>query len=151
MPYTSPHQASASFSDLSVGTHTLSVTDGQPGSTPVIYTWTITAPPAPPWPPPVSAPAKPRITSHPAKVTRSRSATFRLADSTPGVTFEYSVDSKILKPSLRPAVYWNLKVGVHIFRVKVVTDSGAASQVVSFTWKVTKYGHHAQGQASGRA
>jgi hypothetical protein len=132
-----PDRGSASFSDLSVGTHTFwLVAKDSRGQTsaPLGYTWTIMAPP----PPKSQLPAKPRITAHPPKVTRSRSAVFRMSSTTPGVSYKYSLDNpRVLKAGKRPATYRNLKPRIHVFRVQAVKD-GKASQIAVFIWKVKR-------------
>ena len=137
---TGPDRGSASFSNLRVGRHTFwLVAKDILGniSAPVNYTWTVTAPPPPPRPP---VPATPRITSHPPKRTHSRTATFRFADSTMGVTFHYRLDGGTFRFG-DPARYARLAYKRHTLRVWA-TKSGRSSNTVTFTWTVLRRHRH---------
>ena len=98
------------------------------------------SPPSPPPPPPPPSPAPipptPRITAHPPSRTTNRSATFRFADSTSGVTYQYQLDHGAFR-SGNPAKYTNLAYQRHTLRVWA-KKNGRASKTISFSWTVAR-------------
>jgi hypothetical protein len=94
--------------------------------------------PIPPKPtPPKPAPA-PRITTHPANVTTSRTATFRYTDAKKGITFKCRLDKKgAWRVCKSPKRYAGLKLGSHSFELGAVLN-GRPTAMTSFRWKVVR-------------
>jgi hypothetical protein len=114
---------------LSAGSHTFSVeakdAAGNIGSS-TSYTWTIDLTPPPP----------PAITSGPAALTTSTSASFSFNDAEPGVTFVCQLDIGVFTSCSSPKAYSGLADGSHTFYVKAMDAATNASSATSYTWTV---------------
>ncbi|GAB4216022.1 MAG: hypothetical protein OHK0022_56640 [Roseiflexaceae bacterium] len=135
-PCTSPQN----YSGLSTGSHTFQVRAVDPAGNadpaPASYTWTID---------PVTVdPADPTttITSQPAAVTTSATATFSFTgsdDATPvgSLTFECSLDGAAFTPCTSPQTYTNLAPGSHLFQVRARDGDGRVDATpASATWTI---------------
>ena len=126
--------------NVAKGQHTLTVRATGPISgtdaTPATRTWTYTDPPAETKPTDTTAPVV-RITSGPAKRTRSRKATFKFR-SEAGAKFACKLDSQRFKPCKSPKTYRNLRVGRHTFKVRATDAAGNVSRVASRSWKILR-------------
>ena len=86
---------------------------------------------------PAAAAPQVKITSKPAKQTRSTNAVFRFTSSVAGSTFSCKIDSKAFAPCPSPKNYTRLKAGKHSFKV-TATAGGRAGNTASYTWKVNR-------------
>jgi Papain family cysteine protease len=92
--------------------------------------------PTPPPPTHYTAPPAPKLTAHPAKSTRSTTATFRFTDSGKGVRFSCSSRRNGAFGSCKsPEQYTKLPYGTRTFRVRA-TDSHGTSKTTTYTWKI---------------
>jgi hypothetical protein len=115
---------------LAGGTHTFSVKAkdavGNSDATPARVTWTIdtTAP-------------NTTITSHPATVTGSTSASFSFTASEAGSTFKCKLDSGSYTNCTSPKTYTDLAAGSHTFAVKAIDAIGNTDATpASFAWTI---------------
>ena len=84
---------------------------------------------------PVVTPAAPHITAHPAKSTRSRTASFRFTDSTKGVRFQARFDNKKTYHFTGKPAKYSQYYKRPTFSVRATTN-GKTTEVASFTWTV---------------
>jgi outer membrane protein assembly factor BamB len=122
----SPYQTG----NLSPGNYTFAVqaTDeaGNVGS--ATYSWTITAPPAPP---------VPSINSGPPPYTNSTSATFTFGSQTSGTTFQCSLDGATPQTCTSPDTVENLTQSNYTFSVYAVDGSGKVNPTpATYSWTV---------------
>ncbi len=125
----------ATFSGLSLGTHTFDVRAvdflGNVDGTPASYTWTID--PLPPGVPPETT-----INSSPNATTSSTSATFTFSSNEPGVTFECKLDSGAFTACTSPQSYSGLAVGSHQFEVRAIDSEALPDPTPAiFAWTIT--------------
>jgi hypothetical protein len=78
--------------------------------------------------------APPTVTSHPAAVTSSTSATFTFAGPA-GATFRCALDSTTFTTCTTPKIYNGAAEGSHTFRVKSVV-TGKESTATTYAWRV---------------
>jgi hypothetical protein len=95
-------------------------------SNPTQYTWTIDT----------VAPSAPSITSKPAAVVASGSASFGFTDTEAGVAFECQLDGAAFASCTGPATYSGLATGQHTFAVRARDAAGNASAATSYSWRV---------------
>ena len=95
-------------------------------------------PPEPPPPPPPDTTApNTRITSGPARTTRSRSATFRFSSTEPGSRFLCQLDKSAFAPCNSPRTYRRLRPGGHKVFVGAVDAAGNVDPTpASRTWRI---------------
>jgi DNA-directed RNA polymerase specialized sigma24 family protein len=84
----------------------------------------------------VRAPPVVRIETHPAKASRSRSATFRFSASESGAKLECALDGADFRPCESPRGYRRLKPGRHRLAVRATGVSLAPSEPVVYTWTI---------------
>jgi hypothetical protein len=117
----------ASYSGLTVGTHTFSVraTDaaGSTDATPASQIWTVEAIAPPPPPSDTTAPDT-SITSGPAANSSASDASFDLASTEPGSTFACKLDSGNWSSCSSPKSYSGLAAGTHTFSVRSTDAAG---------------------------
>jgi hypothetical protein len=126
----------ASYSNLTVGTHTFSVqaTDaaGNTDTTPASQTWTVEAATPPP-PPADTTPPETTITGGPKSNTTATDAGFSFLATEPDSTFACRLDSGNWAVCSSPKSYSGLVVGTHTFSVRATdaagnTDTSPATQ-----------------------
>jgi hypothetical protein len=89
----------------------------------------------------VTAPAAPSITSAPASLVNSNSASFGFSHTETGTTFECSLDSTTAYSSCTsPRNYTSLSEGSHTFRVRALDAAGNVGSPASHTWTVDTIG-----------
>ena len=114
---------------LADGSHTFAVEAvdiSNRTSNPTQYTWTIDT----------VAPPAPSITSKPAAVVASGSASFGFTDTEAGVAFECQVDGAAFASCTSPATYSGLATGQHTFAVRARDAAGNAGAATSYSWRV---------------
>lgn len=79
---------------------------------------------------------KPRITSGPPAVSRSRKANFRITDSQGNVTFRCSLDGARFQICGSSPGFGGLRDGLHVFLVQARTSSGNSSAPTRYAWAV---------------
>ena len=124
-PCTSPFTTAA----LADGSHTFAVEAVDASnrtSNPAQYTWTIDT----------VAPPAPSITSKPAAVVASGSASFGFNDTEAGVAFECQLDGAAFASCTSPAAYSGLATGQHTFAVRARDAAGNASAATSYGWRI---------------
>jgi glucose/arabinose dehydrogenase len=84
-----------------------------------------------------SAASPPKLTSHPPKRTRSRTARFAFGATDHSAKFRCRLDKDTYRSCGSPKVYKHLKPGSHNFAV-LATDGDAKSKPVKFSWKVLR-------------
>jgi hypothetical protein len=113
----------SSYTGLAVGSHTFAVrasdAAGNVDVTPATHEWFVAAAPVDPGP-------ETTITAAPASETTSTSATFAFESSSPGVTFECSLDGSAYTVCATPVTYDALGVGEHTFGVRARSAGGTA-------------------------
>ena len=123
---TSPFTTAA----LADGSHTFAVEAVRRLSTrvsdPTQYTWTIDT----------VAPPAPTLTSKPAAVVASGSASFGFNDTQAGVGFECQLDAAAFASCTSPAAYSGLATGQHTFAVRARDAAGNASPATSYSWRI---------------
>lgn len=124
----------AAINTSTAGAHTFTVvatsSDGKTGS--ISATYTVTARIATD-----VVPKAPKITAHPAKSTRSRSATFKFTDATAHASYKCRLDGAQFKDCKSGIKRSNLSRKTHTFRVEAILN-GRTSKFTSFTWKIHK-------------
>ena len=118
----------ASYSALTLTTHTFQVRGvnlGGAGAA-TTFTWLVTPPPPP----------TPTITATPANPTIATSATFSFADTDAFATFQCSLDAAAFTTCTSPLTYATVTAAAHTFQVRAVNPGGASS-AASFTWTVS--------------
>lgn len=119
----------ASYTSLSAGTHTFSVTAtdslGHTGQ-PTGYTWLIDLTP----------PVAPSIAGGPASPTRSTSASFVFSDSEAGLSFGCRLDGDAFTSCTSPVSYSKLADGRHTFSVRATDRAGNVGSAASYAWTV---------------
>lgn len=96
-------------------------------------------PPPPPPPPPELPKSKPtpKLTAHPAKLSRSARARFAFHVSVEDARFACRIDARPYGACRSPRVYRRLEPGRHVFRVLAVDEDGrAVSKVRRFAWRI---------------
>jgi glucose/arabinose dehydrogenase/Ca2+-binding RTX toxin-like protein len=94
-------------------------------------------PPPPPPPPPDTTPPQTTIVSGPASPTTETSATFSLASSEPGSTFECSLDQGPFAACVSPRTYTGLAVGGHELRARATDAAGNVDPTPAvYTWTI---------------
>jgi hypothetical protein len=78
-----------------------------------------------------------KIDKGPKKKTRKKRARFEFSSTTPGATFECSVDDKGFKPCTSPFTV-KVKRGKHTFQVRAVAGGVADGSPAEHKWKVKK-------------
>lgn len=139
LPCTSPQ----SYSDLSKGDHHFRVraldTAGFADLSPDDYAWTVNA-----------SLLDVTIESRPDAQTDSRTAsfTFRLSDSSSGISVECKLDDALYVActSSGAADYSDLTDGTHIFQVRAVDSTGQAGAADRFSWTVFNVAPQAENQ-----
>jgi len=81
-------------------------------------------------------PPAPTITSSPADLSKTASATFGFSDSEGGVGFRCQFDGAAFTACSSPTLYPSLSDGSHTFRVKAVDAAGNESDTTARTWTV---------------
>ena len=81
-------------------------------------------------------PPKPAITSHPASLTNSKTATFAFSDTESRVSFTCALDAGSFSACTSPMDYSGLADGSHTFQVQAVDDATSTSSENDFTWIV---------------
>ena len=122
---TSPSTTAA----LADGSHTFAVEADSVSnrvSDPTQYTWTIDT----------VAPPAPTLTSKPAAVVASGSASFAFNDTQAGVSFECQLDAAAFASCTSPATYSGLATGQHTFAVPARDAAGNASPATSYSWRI---------------
>jgi peptidoglycan/xylan/chitin deacetylase (PgdA/CDA1 family) len=122
---TSPFTTAA----LADGSHTFAVEAVDASnrtSNPTQYAWTIDT----------VAPSAPSITSKPAAVVASGSASFGFSDTEAGVAFECQLDGAAFASCTSPAGYGGLATGQHTFAVRARDTAGNAGAATSYSWRV---------------
>lgn len=71
-----------------------------------------------------TTPPNTRITSAPARLTRSRRATFRFRSTERGSRFQCRIDRRAWRRCTAPATYRGLTLGVHAFRARARDAAG---------------------------
>ena len=125
----SPCASLFSTAALADGSHTFAVEAvdvSNRSSNPTQYTWTIDT----------VAPPTPSITSRPAAVVASGSASFGFNDTQAGVAFECQLDGAAFASCTSPAAYSGLATGQHTFAVRARDAAGNASAATSYSWRV---------------
>jgi hypothetical protein len=85
-----------------------------------------------------SAPARPRITLHPAPVTVSTAATFKFRLRRHHRRFFCRIDQRRPRPCRSPLRLRNLNMGRHKFSVRALTRSGRRGPTARFRWEVVE-------------
>jgi hypothetical protein len=114
---------------LADGSHTFAVEAvdlSNRTSNPTQYAWTIDT----------VAPPAPTITSKPAAVVASGSASFGFNDTEAGVAFECQLDGSAFASCTSPAAYSGLATGQHTFAVRARDAAGNAGPATSYSWRV---------------
>jgi hypothetical protein len=114
---------------LADGSHTFAVEAvdiSNRTSNPTQYTWTIDT----------VAPPAPSITSKPAAVVASGSASFGFSDTQAGVAFECQLDGAAFASCTSPAAYSGLATGQHTFAVRAREAAGNASAATTYSWRI---------------
>ena len=130
------------YTSLSSTAHVFAVKAQESGgalSSAATYNWTIITTPPPP----------PAISSGPASLTNSTSATFDFSDGEPGVTFLCSLDGAAYTICTSPASYTALGNGAHTFVVEAMDAAGNVSTLATYNWTVNtapSFGTVANGQ-----
>ena len=124
-----------SYSGLADGSHTFQVraidTATNVDPTPASYTWTIDT----------TAPVTSIGPTTPAANTSSSNATFDLASSEAGSTFECRLNGGAFASCTNPATYTGLADGVHTFEVKATDAAGNVdTSPASYTWQIDNIG-----------
>ncbi len=122
------------YTGLAVGWHTFRVraTDaaGNVDDSPASYMWEIQLPPD------TTAPQT-TISAQPPESTTETSASFGLASSETGSTFECSLDNADFAGCTTPKVYSGLAVGSHNFRVRAKDAAGNTDLTpASYSWTI---------------
>jgi glucose/arabinose dehydrogenase len=81
--------------------------------------------------------SRPKLTRHPAKRTKSRTARFGFAAGDDDAEFLCKLDKGPYRKCHSPRLYRHLKPGSHSFAV-LVTDGETESKPVKFSWKVLR-------------
>jgi len=81
--------------------------------------------------------SRPKLTGHPPKRTKSRTARFIFGATDDSAKFRCKLDKDTYRSCRSPKVYKHLKPGSHNFAV-LATDGGAESKPVKFSWKVLR-------------
>jgi large repetitive protein len=119
----------ASYSGLSDGTHTFTVSSrNSVGSTgQASYTWTVD-----------SRPPKASISNGPPSATYSNTATFALLADEQNVSFECRLDGSAFQRCSGPgtATYTGLSVGQHSFGVRAIDAAGNVGPEQVYSWTV---------------
>ncbi len=119
--YNSPGQGAHTFSVVAVD-------EAGNVSAATSYTWVLDS----------IAPAKPKITDAPDRVTRASTATFAFTHSDSGVSFECRRDGGAWSPCTSPTIYLHLVAGKHDFDVRAFDLAGNRSNEDAFSWKITQ-------------
>lgn len=118
----------ASYSGLAVGSHTFRVratdTAGNVDATPASQSWTIIATP------------DTSITSGPAAVVNSTSASFSFTATISGSTFTCSLDGAAFSACTSPKAYSGLASGSHTFQVAATNQGATDPTPASSTWTI---------------
>jgi len=130
----------ASYSGLTVGSHTFSVraTDaaGNTDATPASRTWIVEAIAPPPPPPDTTAPDT-SISGGPSGTTTSTEASFGLSATEAGSTLACKLDGGSWASCSSPATYTGLSVGSHTFSVRATDSAGNTdASPATRTWSV---------------
>jgi uncharacterized repeat protein (TIGR03803 family) len=120
----------ATYDGLASGPHAFEVVaidpEGNVDPTPARHEWTIDA-----------VPPDTSITSAPAALTTSTSASFMFTSTKPGGTFWCSLDHEPLAPCTSPQDYVGLPVGVHTFEVAGADALGNGDPTPArYTWTI---------------
>ncbi len=125
-----PCSSPKSYAGLPEGTRTFKVraNDGtNVDPTPASYSWVITD----------TTPPDTSITSTPALLSTSASATFQFTSTEPGSTFECKLDSGAWAACTSPKTYPGLADGSHTLQVRATDGSGNVDpSPASYTWAV---------------
>jgi len=126
-PCTSP----TTYTSLTVGTHTFSVTAvdaaGNADPTPATYSWDITAQSAP----------DTTLVSTPPALTNQSTATFSFTSTDTAATFECQLDTTPAVACTSPWTLTDLSEGAHTFAVRAVNGEGEADPTpASWSWTV---------------
>jgi hypothetical protein len=82
-----------------------------------------------------TGPPAPRLRSAPPRSTTARSATFAFtADAT--LAFECDLDGRSFEGCVSPVTYSGLELGMHSFRVRARTPTGAVGAAAVYRWRI---------------
>lgn len=114
-------------SDLAEGVHTLSVAEETAGATqPATDTWTVDL-----------TPPTTDVTSKPAPLTNSRTATFTFDSPDPTATFRCSLNGAAPQPCVSPVAYSGLSDATRTLLIQAVDPAGNVdTQAQPITWTV---------------
>ncbi len=118
------------YTSLAEGAHTFAVravsASGVPDPSPATYTWSVSA----------VAPDT-TITSAPAAVASSTTATFQFTSTLAGSTFQCARDGAAYATCVSPLTYAGLAQGDHTFSVRAVSATGVVDATpATFAWRV---------------
>lgn len=77
-----------------------------------------------------------RLVSHPAKLSRKRTASFGFSSSLAGSTFQCHVDRNPFTACVTPTTVRSLTHGTHTFYVRAVKDGAVDATTAKWTWRV---------------
>jgi glycosidase len=119
----------ANYSGLSDGNHNFKVRavdgSGNLDPNPASYSWTIDTTP------PVAT-----ITTKPAALTSSQSASFSFSSNETGSTFQCQLDNGVITGCASGVAYNNLKDGSHSFAVTAIDQATNSSLAATYSWTV---------------
>src|SRR5262249_17514935 len=94
--------------------------------------------------PPAPKPEEPQayLGRHPAKRTKSRTATFTFSGNPTAAGFVCRLDRGPIRPCTSPARYHGLKPGRHKFIVKATGSDGTQTPGATYSWHVIKKPTH---------
>jgi hypothetical protein len=116
------------YTGLVDGAHVFNVVAVKSGdqSAPTTYSWTVDN----------VAPAKPTITSQPAALVNSTSASFAFSGPEANLRYACSIDGAAFAACTSPASYSGLGQGTHTFGVRAVDAAGNTGDPATATWRV---------------
>jgi len=116
------------YSNLADGAHVFNVVAVKGGETsaPTSFSWTVDN----------VAPGKPTITSQPAALANSSSASFSFSGPEANLRYACSLDGAAYTTCTSPASYSNLAQGTHNFGVRATDAAGNAGSPTTATWRV---------------
>ena len=116
------------YSALPDGTHTFNVVSvkGTDVSAPTSFSWTVDN----------VAPGQPTITSAPAALASSTSASFAFSGPEAGLQYGCSLDGAAYATCTSPKAYSGLSQGLHTFDVRATDAAGNTGASTTRTWRV---------------
>jgi len=118
-----------SYAGLVEGAHKFAVKAVDPAgheSAAASYSWKVDLTP----------PAAPKLTSKPANVTDSTSASFAFTDADASASFFCRLDGAAFAGCASPKAYAGLSAGQHVFDVKARDPAGNEGAITSYTWTI---------------